>query len=259
MIVLLQLPAWVGGGLAMLAAVAFSVVPLIVVRRFLSDEPPPRTRDVIETVAVRVGTVHSLILALVFAEAQTTHNSLQQEVAQEVTAIEHIALHLAQWEGPEQAALRGQLADYVRAVLANEWRVNAQPGGSHEVRQAFDALDLGILDLRADTPRQQSLRTRMIEDMDVLQEHRKARLSLLHRGIPALFWWMALVGFIITVGFFCVFPATAVHIAILSIYGAYTGLVLFFILALSHPFAGPAAIDPAPYDGVLQDDLLSTQ
>jgi hypothetical protein len=46
-----------------------------------------------------------------------------------------------------------------------------------------------------------------------------------------------------------------VHIAILSVYGAYTGLALYFILALSHPYAGPASIDTSPYEMVLEDEL----
>lgn len=252
---ILQLPAWMGGALAMLSAIVLSVLPFAILRRLLSDELPTKTRDVAETVAVRIGAVHSLILALVFADAQSTHASLQQEVSKELTAIEHIALELEQWKGPEKDALRGQLAAYVNAVLQNEWHAAATLRGSREARRAYDALDVGILDLSAATPQQQSLRARMIANMDDLQDHRKARLALAHRGLPSLFWWMALIGFAITVGFFLVFPATAAHVAILSVYGAYTGLALYFTLALSHPYTGPAGIDTAPYRMVLEDEL----
>jgi hypothetical protein len=50
-------------------------------------------------------------------------------------------------------------------------------------------------------------------------------------------------------------PATLVHLSMLSVYVAYTGLVLYFILALSHPYIGPAAIDTSPYSVVLEQDL----
>jgi hypothetical protein len=248
---ILQLPAWLGAILAMMAAIAASALPFALLRRLLADELPTKTRDVAETVAVRIGTIHGLILAIVFAEAQSTHTNLQQEVSKEVTTIEHIALQLNQWNGPEEGSLRGQLAAYVTAVLQHEWQAGARPQGSREGGQAYDDLDTGILNLKADAPRQQSLRARMITNMDNLQDHRKERLALLHRGLPDLFWWMALIGFAIIVGFFLVFPATPVHIAILSVYGAYTGLALYFILALSHPYAGPAAIDTSPYAMVL--------
>jgi len=255
MISILQLPAWLGAIIAMLAAVAASALPLAIVRRRLRDELASSARDVAETVAVRIGTIHALILALVFAEAQATHTNLQQEVSRETTTIEHIALQIEQWSGPEAGSLRGQLASYVEAVLQQEWRPDMRPQGSREAGLAYHALDVSILNLAADTPQQQSLRSRMIMNMDDLQDHRKARLALLHRGLPSLFWWMALTGFGITAGFFLVFPATPVHIAILSIYGAYTGLALYFILALSHPYAGPAAIDTSPYTMLLEDDL----
>jgi hypothetical protein len=41
----------------------------------------------------------------------------------------------------------------------------------------------------------------------------------------------------------------------LAAYSAYTGLVLYFVLALSHPFLGPAAINEEPYALVLQTEV----
>lgn len=255
MAAILQLPGWLGGVLAMLATIAASVLPFVLIRGWLSDELPTRTRDVVETVAIRIGTVHGLILALVFAEAQSAHTSLQQDVSKEVATIEHIALQLNQWNGPEEDALRKQLAAYIAAVLQSEWQPSTRLNGSREAGRAYNDLDAGILNLKAETPQQQSLRARMIANMDDLQDDRKARLSLFHRGLPSLFWWMALTGFGIIVGCFLVFPVTPVHVAILSVYGAYTGLALYFILALSHPYAGPAAIDTSAYAMVLNEEL----
>jgi hypothetical protein len=135
MTAILQLPAWLGAILAMLLAIAASALPFILLRRRMGEELPPKTRDVAETVAVRIGTVHSLILALVFAEAQSTHTNLQQEVSKELTTIEHIALELNQWNGKEGEVLRGQLAAYVTAVLQNEWQASASLRGSREARR----------------------------------------------------------------------------------------------------------------------------
>ena len=253
MTALLQLPAWLGSMLAILGTVAVGVLPFIVVRHLLVRELPQTSDKVAETVAVRIGALHGLILALVFAEAQATHAELRQELSKEATAIEHIAQNLGRWDGPEAGKLREQLTDYVTAVLQNEWHASSRPLGSPEARRAYNALDLSVLDLKAQSPRQETLRAQMIEDMDAVQDHRKVRLSLVHRSLPALFWWVALLGFAITVALFFVFPATLLHVTMLCVYGAYTGLVLYVILALSHPFVGPAAIDPASYAMVLEE------
>src|SRR3982750_3920270 len=108
---ILQLPTWLGCIVAVLAAIACSVLPYIVIRRLMTGEPHQNTHQVAETVAVRIGTVHALILALVFAEAQSTHTELQQQVSKEVTVIEHVALRLDQWDRPEEEALLNQLAE----------------------------------------------------------------------------------------------------------------------------------------------------
>jgi hypothetical protein len=252
---ILQLPDWLGSTMAIVAAIVFALVPFLAVRWFWATRVTDKTNQVAETVAVRIGALHALILALIFAEAQSTHAELRQEVSKEVTTLEHVVLHLDQWNGPEKDKLRGELAAYARAILQNEWQTAAPVGGSRKAKRAYDALDLALLDLQADTPRQQSLRTRMLMDMDTLQEHRRNRLSLFHRNLPNLFWWVALAGFAITVGLFFIFPITALHVAMLSMYGAYTGLVLYFILALSHPYIGPAAIDASPYTTILEREL----
>jgi hypothetical protein len=255
----LQLPDWLGSILAIAGAVAFSLLPFGVVRWLCATRATAKTSQVAETVAVRIGALHALILALIFAEAQSTHAELRQEVSKEITTLEHLVLHLNQWDGSEKDELHSQLRAYVQAILQNEWRVAAPVSGSPEAKRAYDALDLALLDLKADTPRQQSLRARMIIDMDTLQDHRKIRLSLFHRGLPGLFWLVALTGFAITVGLFFTVPATPLHMAMLSVYGAYTGLVLYFILALSHPYVGPAAIDASPYGLILEDELSPRQ
>jgi hypothetical protein len=256
---LLEFPALLGALLAMSAAVVLSVLPFAVLSYGFAQELPERTRQITETVAVRVGGVHGLILALVFAEAQATHTDLQQQLSKEATTMEHIALHLDQWNGPEEDMLRDQLKAYVTAILQSEWQVHAKLAGSAATKRAYDRLDIGILDLKAQTPRQESLRSRMVADMDSLQDLRRERLSLFHRNLPSLFWWVAVSGFMITVGLFFVFSATPLHIAVLSLYGAYTGLVLYFTVALSHPYTGPAAIDPSPYQFVLQDLQTDSQ
>jgi hypothetical protein len=251
----LQLPNWLGSIIAIAAAVTLALVPFLAFRWLWATRATEKTNQVAETVAVRIGALHALILALIFAEAQSTHSELRQEVSKEVTTLAHLVLHVNQWDGPERNDLRGQLATYVRAVLQEEWQVATPVGGSAGAKHAYDTLDLALLDLKAETARQQSLRARMITDMDTLQEHRRIRLSLFHRGLPSLFWWVALTGFAITVGLFFIFPATGLHIMILSLYGVYTGLVLYFILALSHPFVGPAAVDASPYATMLEQDL----
>ena len=253
MTAMLQLPTLLGIILIVLGTIALGVVPFIAVRRLLVRELPSDSSGVADAVAVRVGAVHGLILALVFAEAQATHADLRQEVSREITSLEHVAANLGRWDRPDGAALRKQLADYITVVLEKEWAVPMSPHGSPDARRASNALALGLLELGAETPREQTLRTQMIQDMTALQDHRKNRLSLTHRSLPPLFWWVALAGFAITVALFFVFPAQPLHVSLLAVYGAYTGLVLYFTLALSHPYIGPAAIDTSGYALVLDE------
>lgn len=251
----LLLPSWLGGIIAMLAAITVGVMPYVLVRAVLSRDPPDVTQGVAGTVAFRVGAVHALILALVFSEAHENHADLREEVSKEITAIEHISQNLKRWGGPDSQRSLALLDSYVTGVIEYEWDDSARPAGDRETRKLLNELDLELLDLQPANQRQEALRTRMLQDVRALQDHRKVRLSLTHRSVPGLFWWVALIGFAITVALFFVFPATLLHILMLSAYSAYTGLVLYFVLALSHPFLGPAAINEEPYTLVLQTEV----
>lgn len=251
----LLLPSWLGSVIAMLAAIVLGVVPYVLVRAVLSRDPPDVTQNVAGTVAFRVGAVHALILALVFAEAHENHADLREEVSKEITAIEHISQNLKRWGGPETQRPRELLDGYVSDVIEYEWDDAARPAGDRQTRQVLNELDLSLLDLKGANQRQEALRTRMLEDVRALEDHRKIRLSLTHRSVPGLFWWVALTGFAITVALFFVFSATLLHVLMLAAYGAYTGLVLYFVLALSHPYLGPAAINEEPYTLVLQTEV----
>lgn len=110
------------------------------------------------------------------------------------------------------------------------------------------------MDPEVDAQRERFLQAQLIADLDAIEGQRHGRLLLGNDRLPALFWYTAFIGFAILGATAFVFEATVPNMIVVSGYGLYAGLVLYAILAFSHPFTGPAAVDPAPFNMLIENN-----
>lgn len=245
---LLDLPAYLGAPVAMVGTALLGLVPFLVIGRVVQRyEVPETTREFAGRVAIRVGTLHALILALVFAEVQSRHMEIRHVVMLEAENVAHVYRNLEHFDDPRIEDLRALMAGYARAVVEQEWGVMAERRLSSEVALLQDRINDGVMDLAVDSRREQFLQAQMIEDLDAIEHHRQSRLLLGMHRLPALFWYTAFIGFLIVGAMSFVFAPTVPNMVIVCGYGLYTGLVMYVILAFSYPFTGPAAVDPSPF------------
>jgi hypothetical protein len=250
---LLALPPYLGALVAMVAFAAFGVVPFYLVSRWLHRyEIPDSTREFCGRVARSVGTLHALILALVFAEVQSRHMEIRRIVMLEAENVLQVARDLDHFEDASGAQLKRMIVDYAHTVVEVEWSSMAERHLSPHATRLHDLVTDGVMDLQVDTPREGFLQAQMIEDMAAIEGHRHGRLLLGNDRLPALFWYTAFIGFAILGATAFVFEATVPNMIVVSGYGLYAGLVLYAILAFSHPFTGPAAVDPAPFNMLIE-------
>jgi hypothetical protein len=104
--------------------------------------------------------------------------------------------------------------------------------------------------------RDEALRARLIRDAEEIADSRELRLFTVAQGVSTPFWVIAIVGFFfVTIPFFVYKPKLA-NFFLLAIFGAYNGMIIYFILALSSPFRGPVSLEPTPFL-VLKNDMQS--
>jgi len=81
-----------------------------------------------------------------------------------------------------------------------------------------------------------------------------ARLFASKAQLPALFWFVAILGFLIVAALFYVFEYTRLHALVLGGYAAYTGAIIF---VMNNPFYGPPALSPAPFELLLHGSMAN--
>ena len=224
----------------LLALLCYGLARFLFVPRSDSD-----TRDLAGAVIFRVSALHGLILALVFAQELLNANAVETAVEREAALVANVFFDLERYDAAATEPLRRELAAYVAEVLEREWdALGRREGLTAEAWARWQTVYPAILDLEPQSVRQEALKPIMLDAVREISALRRARENAADAEVHPLFWAAALGGIVVvSVGFF-VYPPSRVNLALLGIYGAYTGLVMFVIAAVANPFGTPARVEP---------------
>ncbi|MGI3184110.1 hypothetical protein [Nioella aestuarii] len=241
---------FIAGTILLALAVYFTM------RRLVGDNFETDTETLAGSVIFRVSALHGLILALVFAQELVAYDQLQTNLVREATAIADIYNDIRRYDTDVEEDVQAALSAYVRVVIEEEWALladqQASSGQGWVLReQVYNAL----LDLTPDTPRQATLRDHMLYKIQLIAELRQERENTASHSISPLFWAASLIGIVLVTIPYFIFKPTKLHIALLSVYGGFTGLVMYTIFAFSDPFDDPGALRPVAFERLLETEI----
>jgi len=225
-------------------------------RRIVGDKFDDKTETLAGSVIFRVSALHGLILALVFAQELYDYTELQSNLVDEATAIADIYNDIARYGTEAQPAVQTALARYTQLVIDEEWTLLAEDNVlSSEGWRLRETVYQALLDLNADSARQETLRSHMIEKIQLIAELRQERENNALHDMNLLFWVAAFAGLILVTVPYFVFSPTPLHIALLAVYGGFSGLVMFIIFAFADPFSSPGALEPLAFERLVQQGI----
>ncbi|MBE7183382.1 MAG: DUF4239 domain-containing protein [Methylobacterium mesophilicum] len=215
-----------------------------------------RTHDVASAVATRIAALHGLILALVYAQELDDYKDVRSTLAQEAVAVADIFNDIQRYGGPPVAPVRAGLAQYVQTVVTVEWQeLGERRGLAAQAWIAWDRVYNQLLDLSPQSDRQTFLANRMRGRATDIAGFRQMRESAVLDRFSELFWAPALIGLVLLAAPFYVYRPTRTHLVLFAVFGAYSGMILFFIYAFSNPFARPGRLEALPFVRLLEGDL----
>ena len=222
-------------------------------RKVMHTEPEEQTKDLAGSVLFRISALHGLVLALVFASEIVEYNQLAFESADEVNAISD-AYYDAGRYGEEAEAVRTALRDYLRIVPTDEWASLGNSGAlSAQAWAHWDTAYLATLNLEPASARQSDVRANMLQKIHAIAENRDLRQHHAKSSLGPLFWVAALVGVLLLSFGYYPFPPKRDNVILLSLFGAYTGFILYTIFAMSNPFSAPSALKPVLFLELLEE------
>lgn len=215
-----------------------------------------RTHDVAGTVAVRIAALHGLILALVYAQELDDYKGVRAGLTEEAVAISDVFNDVRRFGGAVVAPVQMGLANYVATVVNEEWDMLGRGEGlSAKAWIEWDDVYNRLLDVVPTTDREQYLSGRMRDRITAVAKLRQMREATAMGRFSGLFWGPALIGLVLLAAPLYVYRPSRAHLVLFSLFGAYSGVILFFIFGFANPFANPGKLEPRPFQHLLEGDL----
>ncbi|MBW9053170.1 hypothetical protein [Rhizobium mesosinicum] len=221
----------------------------------MGGDPGGRDRELASSVITRIASLHALILALVFAQEMIEYQALRTESAVESNAVGDVFYDAERFGPQAQAPIQKALKDYVRIVIEQEWNELGRTGElSAAAWDQWNIAYLKILELAPVNAKQESLRSHMLDEIHTVSESRDRRENSGTDSISLIFWFAAVSGVIFTAIGYYPYAPDARNLLLLSIFGIFTGIILFFIYAFSNPYSPPATLFPTAFER-LQEEI----
>ncbi len=236
------------GSIIVLALVSYFLARLAFRNRIVKEE----TRELAVSVLFRIGALHGLVLALVFAQDLAGVRNVTQAAAREASLVSDIYHDAERYGHVETHALRQSFARYALIVTEEEWPQLASKKELSELAwQHWEAGYALLLRMTPETSEQSRLHQFMLEDVREISELRERRENAARGASRALFSMAALVGIVLISAAFFTWPATALNLTLVSMFAAYSGLILFMTVSFSNPFEAPGRAPTSGFERFL--------
>ncbi|MEM9838988.1 MAG: hypothetical protein AAF830_07510 [Pseudomonadota bacterium] len=222
-------------------------------RRYADDE----LKDLSLSLIFRISALHSLILALVFAQEMITYRSVSLAERDEATAVASLYYDIGRYGADDATTetVRTDLTAYIADAVCTEW--SSLSDGQGLVLDAWmdrERLLGTILDLEPSTTRQRYVLDGMLRDLEIIEQSRNARGAVSSVGVTAIFWIPAILGLAIVSILYSAYSAKPIHIILLSFYATFNGIVLLMIHAFGNPYAAPGQVTPSHFEALVAKD-----
>ncbi|MDP5216528.1 DUF4239 domain-containing protein [Ruegeria sp. 2205SS24-7] len=254
---------WASIALIILVMSAISVLPYYFIHRFRQRPPSDATREMAVNIGFRIGTLHALILALIFSGAQEQYEQARETIAAEVIILSEAAHEIARLRNQDIDPVRAKFFEYIDVLEQDDTpAMDVHNIGNsdlifREASQVSSEIYQALLAIEPEEEQQSITLDRIVSKLDQAFSLRLERVAATARGVSNLFWTLSVVGYVFLLLVFFVTPFSWIRSGLVALYSIYTGLTLFFIIEMSNPYLGLSSIDLSNLSAAF--DTIETQ
>jgi len=250
---LLKLPYGMGFLIATLTTAAFTSILFLIMHGFLRGKRPKTTRTFAQQMALRIGTMHALIIGLVFGVIASEYMDLEKSLDIEATSIGSLYTALISIQTDDTAKIQNQLILYLKDVIDKEWRHRTKsPLGKSTGQILFEILR-NMQNWHTSQPYEEKIKNYAMDVVLKLNELRIRRLYAWYREeIPMVFWVIAVSGFILTLVPYLTVELTKFRFLLINCYACMIGITFYGIILLNNPFISGLAA-PTPHEMIYKE------
>jgi hypothetical protein len=218
-------------------------------RIFVRSRVGATNNDVVGYILSCYCVFYGLLLGLLAVAAYQNLTQVESLVTREASSLAALYQDVSAYPEPEGENLRWLLRDYTRYQFKYGWPLQKRgilPEGGATRLTAFQER---LVDFEPQTPSHEILHAETMRQFNQLLELRRMRLNSVTTGIPAVMWYVVIVGSIINISLVWLFDMKLVtHFFLGGMLAFFIGTVIFLIAVMDNPFRGEVSIPPTAFE-----------
>jgi hypothetical protein len=244
-----SVPSYIGVLLAMLL---FGVAPVVlypVIHRLWGRGLGDESGSMADTVSTRIGVIHAVVIGMMFANVTAEYTSMVGAVEAEASALIRLYSEMERRDEEHFEPAMKTLIGYINFVVQEQWPALREGSATQANLMGRELLD----DVWESVQQfDGSGRTELARLLDEAENARNLRLFDAVGTFLPLFWYAAIIGYVITITTLCVKPPDGLRRTLLFLYGCMVGVVLYGILVMTQPYSLGAGVDPSVFQRLLE-------
>lgn len=238
--------------LCCVGAVAVTALGIVIVRRIVDRHVAEGHNDVLVPIFLTSGTIYAVFLAFIVVAVWEDYGAAHTNVADEASALTTMYRASTGMDQAPGGELRHLIREYTEAVVGDEWRIQAATGGASEKARAAGLAMYRLFAHQTAAVRQSdaAIDQTVLGLVNQVQADRNRRTLQAGKSLSPMIW-LAVIGcgaVVVAMTFFLYMECSWPQIVVSSAMATMIAMLLCITYLLSHPFVGPMALQPEPFE-----------
>lgn len=255
---LIKLPPTIAPIVFALISVAITGILFVIAHFLFRGKRTEFTRTFAQQMALRIGTMHALVVALVFSVLTGQLIKLHQISKIEVISAANVYWTLRDNLAPEAAELRKLIPDYLQTVIEKDWEAISKNPYNLPAWKLIEKMDAIISKWEPSSSIDEMKRNYVSNNINTIAESRDRRvIERMAPDLPPFFWFIAIFGYFMTLVPYLTVEHSKFRFLLVSCYAIIIGILFYGIAVLDNPFLGQV-IHPTAFE-LLLDAIIAGQ
>jgi hypothetical protein len=224
--------------------VGVSITGLLILRRLYPHHKRKPHNDIAGFIFATLGVIYAVPVAFLVVVTWQDFDKAQDVTANEANCIAALYRDSTPFPAEFRTKLKSKLADYVEAIINEEWRTMARGRPSEKAQAIQDDLWKLFGGFQPKDETQKVFFEESVKKLNQMAEARRQRLVDSGSGINPLLYFVLFVGSVITISFTMLFGTENLipHLIMTSSLAAMIAITLFTIISMDYPFTGDVSV-----------------
>jgi hypothetical protein len=244
---ILKLSFWQGLFLTTLSIALLGIMVILVVKRYVAPHLKKQHEKVGRLLFRVTAGLIALLVSLSYANERVAQGKIINALEEEASLLVNTAFLLNFFDDPQSDLIREKFIEYIDLTIKDDWKtVNSNPffsDATNRLKQAY-GLTTSLPTSNAD---ETNLKNKLLDNLVRIIQLMQVRIYSRTVLIPNLIYILC-IGLLFMWIFYTVYPIDLITLSFISLYNLFIGTLIYFVLALSNPLAGPLKINAHSFE-----------